>query len=316
MKVVDIKSDLRVNLAPGHIKGLHLSNPVIAASGTFGYGMEYAELVDIQSLGAIICKGTTLNARKGNPQPRIVETDCGLLNSVGLENIGVDTVVREKAPVWADWRVPVIVNVSGETIDDYVGVVGKLEGVPGISGIELNISCPNVSRGGIEFGVNPELAAEVTSAARAATGLPLMVKLSPNVSDIGEIAMAVEKAGAHAISLINTVRGISINVTKGRPSLGNVTGGLSGPAIRPIAIYMVYEVARLVHIPVVGCGGVVTASDALEFIMAGATAVQVGTANFTDPCVSLAVLGGMEDFMRKKGIKNITELIGCANQFS
>lgn len=302
--------NLHTQIAPRHPEGLILDNPVIAASGTFGYGVEYSELTDIQKLGAIICKGTTLMPRKGNPQPRMVETSHGLLNSVGLENIGVDALIKDKAPIWASWQVPVIVNVAGETFDEYIQVVTKLEGVPGVSGIELNISCPNISAGGMEFGVNAKLAAELTSAVKAVTSLPVMVKLSPNVTDIREIALAVERGGADAISLINTVKGMAIDIAKRKPCLGSITGGLSGPATKPIALYMVYEVAKVVHIPVIGCGGISCATDALEFIMAGASAVQIGTANLTNPKVSLTVLQGIKDFMKEKGIKDLTRLVG------
>ena len=304
--------NLRVQLAPRHPKGLILSNPVMIASGIAGYCGEYAEIADIQKLGAIVCKGTTLMPKEGNAQPRLVETAGGLLNSIGLENIGVDALIGEKAPVWARWRVPVIVNVAGETIDEYVAVTGKLEGVPGISGIELNISCPNVSTGGIEFGVVPKLAARVTSAVKAATSLPVIVKLSPNVTDIKEIALAVEEAGADAISLINTLRGMAIDIDLRKPCLGNIAGGLSGPAIKPVALYMVFEAARVVRIPVIGCGGIACAEDVLEFIMAGATAVQIGTAALTNPQLGLDVLEEIESFLRQHGVQNLTELIGIA----
>ncbi|MCK4353902.1 MAG: dihydroorotate dehydrogenase [Dehalococcoidia bacterium] len=304
--------DLHIQLAPYHPRGLMLDNPVMIASGTFGYGIEYSELIDIQKLGAIVCKGTTLMPRKGNSQPRLVETESGLLNSVGLENIGVDAVVKDKAPVWANWRVPVIVNIAGETIGEYISVAAKLGDTPGVSGIELNISCPNISTGGIEFGVTPKLAAEATAAVKAATNLPVIVKLSPNVTDIREIAVAVEGAGVDAIALINTLKGMAIDIKKGKPRLGNTTGGLSGPAIKPVALYMVYEVAKVVHIPVIGCGGVRCAEDALEFIMAGASAVQVGTANLANPHVALDVLEGIKHFMRDRGIRKLTDLIGIA----
>jgi len=304
--------NLRVQLAPRHPKGLILSNPVIIASGIAGYCGEYAEIADIQKLGAIVCKGTTLMPKEGNAQPRLVETAGGLLNSIGLENIGVDALIGEKAPVWAGWRVLVIVNVAGETIEEYVAVTSKLEGVPGISGIELNISCPNVSAGGIEFGVDPKLAAQVTSAVKAATTLPVIVKLSPNVTDIKEIALAVEEAGADAISLINTLRGMAIDIDQRKPCLGNIVGGLSGPAIKPVALYMVFEAARVVRIPMIGCGGIACAEDVLEFIMAGATAVQLGTAVLTNPQLGLNVLEGIENFMRQHGVQNLTELIGTA----
>jgi dihydroorotate dehydrogenase (NAD+) catalytic subunit len=305
--------NLRVQLAPHHPKGLLMDNPVMVAAGTFGYGTEHNGLIDIQELGAIICKGITLMPRKGNPQPRVVETSSGLLNSVGLENIGVDALIRDKASIWASWRVPVIVNVAGETFDEYIQVVRKLEGVAGVSGIELNISCPNILAGGMEFGVNPKLAAELTSAAKAATSLPLIVKLSPNVTDIVEIALAVEGAGADAMSLINTVKGMAIDINERRPCLGNTIGGLSGPAIKPIALYAVYEVARNIHIPVIGCGGISCARDALEFIMAGASAVQIGTANLTNPGVSLAILEGIKDFMKQEGIEDLAQLVGVAH---
>ena len=308
--------NLHVQLAPRHSVGLVLSNPVMLAAGIAGYGTEYAELVDIQKLGAVVCKGTTLMPRRGNAQPRLVETSGGLLNSVGLENIGVDALISEKAPVWAGWRVPVIVNVAGETIDEYVAVSSKLEGVPGISGIELNISCPNVSAGGMEFGVAPRLAAQLTSAVKAVTSLPVIVKLSPNVTDIKEIALSVEEAGADAITVINTLKGMAIDIERRRPCLGNIAGGVSGPVIKPVALYMVFEVARAVHIPVIGCGGIVCAEDALEFIMAGATAVEIGTACLTSPDICLSILEGIEHFLMDKGVENLTDLIGVARDKS
>ena len=304
--------DLSVQLAPRHPKGLVLPNPVMIAAGIAGYGVEYGEISDIQRLGAIVCKGTTLRPKKGNAQPRLVETASGLLNSVGLENVGVDALIAEKAPVWAGWRVPVIVNVAGETISEYVAVSRKLEGVPGISAVELNISCPNVAAGGMEFGTHPELAARVTSEVKSATSLPVIVKLSPNVTDIKEIALAVAGAGADAISLINTLKGMAIDIDQRRPSLGNIVGGLSGPAIKPVALYMVFEVARAVRIPLIGCGGITCAEDALEFIMAGATAVQIATASLTDPRSGLNVLEGIESYMRRNGVHSLTDLIGIA----
>lgn len=306
--------NLSVQIAPKHAKGLLLTNPVMTASGTFGYGTEYSDLFDIQRLGAIICKGTTLEARDGNPQPRLFETASGLLNSIGWQNIGVKALIKEKAPIWARWRVPVIVNIAGEKVDDYVRLAKQLDGVPGVSGLELNISCPNVKAGGAEFGVKPKAAAVVTAAVRKATSLPLLVKLTPNTSDIVKVAVAVAEAGADAISLINTLKGMAIDINKRRPVLGNITGGLSGPAIKPVALYMVYQVAGAVDLPVIGCGGIVTAKDALEFIMAGATAIQVGTANFANPRVSLDVLEGMEEYTGKEGVKDIGELIGAARQ--
>jgi len=288
----------------------------MTASGTFGYGTEYSHLFDIQKLGAIVCKGTTLEPREGNPQPRLAETASGLLNSIGLQNIGVKALIQEKAPIWAGWRVPVIVNIAGETIDEYAQLAGELDGVAGISAIEVNIGCPNIKAGGAEFGANPESAAKVTAMVKAATSLPILVKLTPNTDDIARIALAVAEAGADAISLINTLKGMVIDITRRRPLLGNITGGLSGPAIKPVALYMVYEVAGAVELPVIGYGGITTASDAIEFIMAGASAVQVGTASLADPRAPLDVLEGIEQFMEKEGIKDITQLIGAGRHHS
>jgi len=304
--------DLSVQLAPAHPKGLLLVNPVMTASGTFGYGIEYSELIDVQMLGAIVCKGTTLKPREGNPQPRLVETASGVLNSVGLENVGIEAVIKEKAPVWAKWRAPVIVNIAGETIDQYEEIAARLEGVAGISGIEVNISCPNIASDGMEFGTNPKAAAEVAAAVKAVSSLPVIVKLSPNVTDIGEIALAVSEAGADAITLINTVRGMVIDINERRPSLGNIAGGLSGPAIKPIALYMVYKVAGIVDIPIIGCGGISCADDALEFLMAGASAVQVGTANLTSPQAALDVLDGIRQFMKRENLKNMEAIVAKA----
>jgi len=304
--------DLSVQLAPNNRHGLLLSNPVIAASGTFGYGTEHAQVIDIQRLGAIICKGTTLNSRPGNPQPRLAETACGLLNSIGLDNIGVKAVIEDKAPIWAQWHVPVLVNIAGESIEEYAELARMLEGVAGISGIEVNISCPNVKAGGMEFGVSAEAAAAVTAAVRRGNSLPIIVKLSPNVTDIVEIARAVVNAGADALSLINTPKGMAIDISKRRPILGGISGGLSGPAIKPIAIYKVYQVAQEVAVPIIGCGGIASADDALEFIMAGASAVQVGTAILVNPHAPLDVLNGLERFMEREGIGGLGQLIGAA----
>ena len=303
---------LSVQLAPRHPTGLLLANPVMTASGTFGYGTEYSHLFDIQRLGAIVSKGTTLKPREGNPQPRIAETACGVLNAIGLQNIGAEALIEEKAPVWAGWQVPVIVNIAGETIDEYARLASSLDGVAGISALEVNIGCPNIKAGGAEFGASPESAARVTAAVRAATSLPVLVKLTPNTDDITKVAIAVARAGADAISLINTIKGMAIDTTRRRPLLGNISGGLSGPAVKPVALYMVYQVAGAVDVPVVGCGGIATAGDALEFLMAGASAVQVGTANLSNPQAPLEVLEGIEGFMDKAGIADITELIGLA----
>ncbi|OGO01378.1 MAG: dihydroorotate dehydrogenase B catalytic subunit [Chloroflexi bacterium RBG_13_52_14] len=304
--------NLSVQLAPKNKRGLLLSNPVITASGTFGYGTEYTDVMDIQKLGAIVYKGTTLKPRPGNPQPRLVETACGIINSIGMENIGIEALIKEKAPIWTKWRVPVIVNIVGERIEEYAELAKRLDKVAGVSGIEVNISCPNISAGGLEFGADPRSAAEVTAAVRAKTTLPVIVKLSPNVTDIAEIACAVVEAGADAVSLINTLKAVMIDTQTRKPVLGNISGGLSGPAIKPIALYMVYEVAKAVKVPIIGIGGIATANDALEFIMAGASAVQVGTAIYANPCTPLDIIAGIEHFMQKEGIQRISELVGVA----
>jgi dihydroorotate dehydrogenase (NAD+) catalytic subunit len=304
--------NLVVEMAPNNRRGLLLKNPVMTASGTFGYGTEYADFVDVQRLGAIVCKGTTLEPREGNPQPRLAETPSGLLNSIGLQNIGVEALVKEKAPLWASWQVPVIVNIAGESIDEYAGLAARLDGVAGISGLEVNIGCPNVKSGGMEFGTDPCAAASVTAAVKKASSLPVIVKLTPNVTSIVEIAEAAEDAGADALCLINTLRGMAIDVSLRKPSLGNICGGLSGPAVKPVALYMVYQVAGSVKLPIVGCGGIESAQDALEFIMAGASAVEVGTAQFVNPRVLLDVIEGIEDFMRREGVKDIADLVGAA----
>lgn len=306
--------DLSVQLAPKNRRGLLLSNPVMTASGTFGYGTEYSQVFDIQKLGAIVCKGTTLEPREGNPQPRLFETASGLLNAIGLQNIGVRALIREKAPVWAGWRVPVIVNIAGETVAEYAKLAEALDGVVGVSGIEVNISCPNIRAGGACFGISPASAAEVTAAVRAATSLPVMVKLTPNTGEITRVALAVAEAGADAISLINCLSGLAIDINRRRPALGNITGGLSGPAIKPVALAMVYQVAGAVAVPVIGCGGIACASDAIEFIMAGASAVQVASATFANPRAALDILEGLERFLLNEGINRLTELIGAARR--
>ena len=305
--------NLSVQLAPGNKKGLKLTNPVMTASGTFGYGIEYEHLFDIQKLGAIVCKGTTLEPRDGNPQPRIAETANGMLNSIGLQNIGVDALIKEKAPVWASWQVPVIVNIAGRTIDDYAEVAKELNKVPGVAGLEVNISCPNIKAGGAEFGANPESAAKVTEAVRKATALPVIMKLTPDTAEIVRIAQAVTGAGADALCFINTVRGMAINIKTRKPLLGNGYGGLSGPVIKPVALYMVYEVYKAVNIPIIGCGGITNANDAIEFFMAGATAIQVGTASFMNPRAPMDVLEGIESYLEKEKIQDIRELIGVAH---
>jgi len=307
-------TNLSVQLAPKHKSGLLLANPVMTASGTFGYGTEYEHPFDIQRLGAMVCKGTTLEPREGNPQPRIAETACGVLNAIGMQNIGVDALIKEKTPIWADWQVPVIVNIAGDTIEDYAKVASRLDEVDGISAVEVNIGCPNIKAGGVEFGSDPQSAAGVTRAVKKATSLPVLVKLTPHTSDIAAVAMAVAEAGADAITAINTIKGMVIDIPRRRPLLGNISGGLSGPAIKPVALYMVYEIAGAVDIPVIGCGGNAAARDAIEFILAGASAIQIGTASFTNPHAPLDILEGIEKFMEKEGIGDITELIGMAQR--
>ncbi|MGP8080925.1 MAG: dihydroorotate dehydrogenase, partial [Dehalococcoidales bacterium] len=265
-------------------------------------------------LGAIVCKGTAPEPWEGNSQPRIAETTDGMLNSIGLQNIGVEALIKEKAPVWAGWQVPVIVNIVGKTIENYTEVARKLDKVPGVAGLELNISCPNVKEGGAEFGANPEAAAKVTAAVKKATTLPVIVKLTPNTGEIVRIAQAVTAAGADALCLINTVRGMAIDIKTRKPLLGNTYGGLSGPAIKPVALYMVFEVAKTVNIPIVGCGGIINAGDAIEFFMAGATAIEVGTASFMNPRAPMEVLEGIEKYLRENKIEDLHELIGAAQR--
>ena len=304
--------NLSTQLAPKHQKGLLLANPVMTASGTFGYGIEYSQLFDIQKLGAIVCKGTTLESREGNPQPRITETPCGVLNSIGFQNVGVKALITEKAPIWAKWRVPVIVNITGNTTEDFARLAGELDGVAGVSGIEVNISCPNLKAGGLAFGTNPDSAAEVVTAVKSATTLPVLVKLTPNTDRITRIAVVVAEAGADALTVVNTLKGTAIDIARRKPVLGNIVGGLSGPAIKPVALYMVYEVAGVVDIPIIGCGGITTATDAIEFFMAGASAVQVGAASFISPRASLDVVTGIEQFMQQEGLNRLSEIIGVA----
>jgi dihydroorotate dehydrogenase (NAD+) catalytic subunit len=299
--------DLEVDAA----RGLRLRNPVLTASGTFGQGVEYAELIDVSRLGAFVNKGTTPNARPGNRQYRIAETPAGILNSIGLENPGAVEVARTYGPKWAKLRVPVIVNVAGYSVDDYVFVIDALAQTPGVVAFELNVSCPNV-QGGMLFGCDPDLAGEVTRAARQATDLPLIVKLTPNAPDVVGVARACEQAGADGLTAINTVLGMRIDVAKKRPVLGTGSGGLSGPAIRPIAVHITYQVAQAVSIPIIGAGGVTDAHDALEFLMAGASAVQVGTATFADPTAPIKVIEGLAAYVKEHGLSSIRDVIGQA----
>ncbi|MCS6802401.1 MAG: dihydroorotate dehydrogenase [Chloroflexota bacterium] len=301
-----------VNLAVDLTPRLRLANPVIAASGTFGYGTEYEDLIDRERLGAIVSKAVGPAPRHGNPLPRLFETPAGLLNSIGLQGIGVERVAAEKAPLWARWRVPVIVNVVGERVGDFCAVVERLDGLPGVAGFELNISCPNVE-GGMLFGHDARMAAELTAAVRRRTQLPLLVKLSPNAPDPLAVAQATVAAGADCLVVANTWLGMAIDPKRRRPVFSNVFAGLSGPAIRPLAVRLTYQVAQVVNVPIVGCGGIASAADALEFIMAGATAVQVGTMTFTEPGTMVAVIEGLRDFCEREGVTTLTELVGAAN---
>jgi len=298
--------DLRVNIG-----SLVLQNPVMTASGTFGYAREFESLVNLHRLGAIIVKGISLAPRKGNPPQRIVETACGMLNAIGLQNVGVERFLSEKMLYLRGLDVPVIVNILGDTVEEYRQLTERLAGVDGIAAIEVNISCPNVKKGGVAFGADPQMARAVTEAVKTAADVPVMVKLSPNVSDITTLARAVEDGGADSVSLINTLIGMAIDLRRRKPVLANVIGGLSGPAIKPVALRMVYQVAGAVSIPVIGIGGIDSAEDALEFILAGASGVQIGTANFINPRVSEEVVEGIADYVREHDLQSIRALIGA-----
>jgi dihydroorotate dehydrogenase (NAD+) catalytic subunit len=292
------------------IGSLRLKNPVMTASGTFGYGAEFDGLIDLSRLGGIIVKGISLLPAKGNPPPRIVETACGMLNAIGLENVGLETFISDKLPFLKTLFLPVIANIYGKTADEYVQLAERLDGVDSVAGIEVNISCPNVKAGGVGFGVDPKAAYDVIKAVRQKTKKPVIAKLSPNVTDVTEIALSVENAGADAISLINTITGMAIDIDTRRPVLANITGGLSGPAIKPVALRMVWQTARVVKVPIIGIGGIMTARDALEFMIAGASAVQIGTANFINPRATMEILDGIAGYLIQKGIKRIKDLIG------
>jgi len=300
--------DLTVDLG----RGLVLRNPFLVASGTFGYGTEYADVVDVERLGAICSKGTTLRPRQGNPPPRVTETPAGMLNSIGLQNPGVDGVLEKYGSTWASWKVPVIVNIAGESVDDYVEVARRLDGQPGVAGIELNISCPNVGAGGLQFALDAGGASQVTAAVRRATDLPLMVKLSPAATDIRGIARGIEDAGADAISAVNTLPGLAIDRNRRRPLLGNTFGGLSGPALKPVALRVVYEVAQVVKIPIVAIGGVGSLDDVLDYLMCGAVAVQVGTAVFADPVLPLKLADELAAWCATQGLASHREIVGAA----
>lgn len=293
------------------IAGIKLRNPVMTASGTFGYGSEFAPYLDLEKIGAIITKGLSLKPKAGNPTPRIVETPGGMLNAIGLQNVGIDAFIGEKVPYLRKISTPVIVNLYGNSLEEYGELAGRLDGIAEVAGIEVNISCPNVKQGGIVFGTDPKAAFEVVDLVRRNTGKPMIVKLSPNVTDVVVMAKSCVDAGADALSLINTLTGMAIDLKSRRPILANITGGLSGPAIKPVALRMVWQVARAVTVPVIGIGGIMTATDALEFILAGATAVQVGTANFLDPSAAETIAVGIETYLVENGIADIRELIGA-----
>ncbi|HEU0163401.1 MAG TPA: dihydroorotate dehydrogenase [Thermomicrobiales bacterium] len=308
-----IAPDLSVDLAPRNPRELVLRNPVIPASGCFGYGLEYSSFVDVERLGAFVSKGITPHARTGNQMPRLAETPAGMLNAIGLQNPGIRNFIRKYPPIWEQWDVPAIVNVSAESVEDFAAMARQLDDVPGIAALEINISCPNVNAGGYCFGWDPGMSADVTRAVRAATTLPIIIKLSPGAVDIISIAQAVEEGGADAVSLINTLVGMQIDVKRRRPVLANVTGGLSGPAVKPVAVRMVYQVASAVGIPVVGLGGISNLDDALEFFMAGASAIEVGTAIFTDPTMLVRLIDDLEAWMIRNSVSRLSEIIGVAN---
>jgi dihydroorotate dehydrogenase (NAD+) catalytic subunit len=308
-----IAPDLSVDLAPHNPRELRLSNPVIAASGCFGYGEEYAGVIDVQRLGAFVSKGITPERRSGNPMPRIVESPAGVLNAIGLQNPGIRGFVKKYPPLWQSWTVPAIVNISAEAVEDYAMMAAILDEQPGIAAIEINVSCPNIARGGYCFGWDPDMSAEVTRAVRAVTTLPLIVKLSPGAADPVSVAVAVEEAGADAVSLINTLVGMAIDVRARKPLLANQTGGLSGPAIKPIALRMVYQVAAAVRVPVIGMGGIMGLGDALEFFLAGASAVQIGTAIFVDPGLLIRLIDDLAQWLDDEGFSSLHQIVGIAN---
>ncbi|HBZ54486.1 MAG TPA: dihydroorotate dehydrogenase [Syntrophobacteraceae bacterium] len=297
--------DLSIQLGP-----LRLRNPVMVASGTFGYGPEYADFVDLSQLGAVVVKGISLLPRSGNPPPRLVETPAGMINAIGLENVGVATFLAEKLPYLRDRAVPVVVNIFGNTLEEYREVAARLDGVPGIHALEINISCPNVKEGGMVFGTDPGMAASVVAAVRQVTALPLITKLTPNVTRIGDVARAAVDAGSDLLSCINTVAAMAVDVFSRRPKLANIVGGLSGPAIKPIALRCTYEVVRAVDCPVIGIGGIMTATDALEFLLVGAGAVQIGTANFVNPRATMEIVEGIRRFLAHQKIERLEDFIG------
>ncbi|MBI5207832.1 MAG: dihydroorotate dehydrogenase [Candidatus Firestonebacteria bacterium] len=293
-----------------NIGKLVLQNPVMTASGTFGYGEEYKDFVDLNKLGAIVVKGTSLNPSQGNPTPRIVETAAGMLNAIGLQNIGVDEFIKTKLPCLCKYKARTIVNIYAHSINEFKKLTSRLNDAKGVHALEINVSCPNVKKGGMAFGVYPDTTYKVVKAVKEETDLPIITKLSPNVTDIAEIAKAAEEAGSDAVSLINTLLGMAIDINTRRPKLKNITGGLSGPAIKPVAIRMVWQVYKKVNIPIIGMGGIMSTEDALEFIIAGASAIAVGTGNFVKPRLTMEILEGIKKYLKEKKIKDIKELVG------
>lgn len=295
------------------IAGIKLKNPVMTASGTFGYGQEYAHFVDLNKLGAMILKGITLKPKMGNSPPRVIETPSGMLNAIGLQNVGVEVLIKEKLPYLKKFNTPVVINISGNTIEEYMELARRLEEVSeaaGVAGLEVNISCPNVKKGGMVWGTNAQSTYKIISSVRKSTSLPLIVKLTPNVTDIKTIAQAAEEAGADAISLINTLVGMAVDIDSLKPKLANVSGGLSGPALKPVALWLVWQVFQTVNIPVIGIGGIIKVEDALEFIIAGARAIEIGMANFVNPGATIEIIEGIEKYLIENNIKDINELVG------
>lgn len=305
--VDDCVIDLSVNLG-----GMHLNNPVVVASGTFGYGIEYEDFMDIGSIGAISVKGTTLEARPGNPPPRIIETSAGMLNAIGLENPGIEVFLKQHLPYLREKNATVIANIAGNSIEEYAEMAARIEKAEGIAAIELNISCPNVKQGGMQFGTDPDMVKSVVKAVKSESSLPVIPKLSPNVRDIVEIAQAAQEGGADALSMINTLMGMAVDINKRKPVLANIFGGLSGPAIKPVALRMIYQVYREIDLPILGGGGIMNYEDALEFIMVGASAISIGTGNFVNPGIAREVITGIKTYMKENKIEKLENLVGIA----
>ncbi|MBA7617384.1 Dihydroorotate dehydrogenase B (NAD(+)), catalytic subunit [subsurface metagenome] len=302
------KPNLEVEVA-----GIKLKNPVMTASGTFGYGEEFSPFIDLDRLGAMVLKGITLKSKMGNPPPRIIETPSGMLNAIGLQNVGVEVLIKEKLPYLQKFNTPVIINISGDTIEEYVELASRLGEVSkemGIAGLEVNISCPNVKKGGMVWGTDAQSTYKIISSIRKVTSLPLIVKLTPNVTDIKIIAQAAEEAGADALSLINTLMGMAVDIDSRKPKLANISGGLSGPAVKPVALWLVWQVFQTVNIPVIGIGGIIKVEDALEFIITGARVIEIGTANFVNPRVTIEIIEGIEKYLTENNIKDVNELVG------